>query len=99
MIIRINPDWRIANDPLQWIVQRRRTVKGQDRWENVSYHGTLDNAVLWLARTRVRMLGGSYGPDALPVLCHALTSLKSEIIDAIALAGLGGTPKRSPNDA
>ena len=99
MIIRINPDWRIASDPLQWIVQKRRTVKGQDRWENVSYHAGLGNAVLRLARTRVRMLEGTYGPDALPALCHALTSLKSEIIDAISLAGLDGVTCESDDQS
>lgn len=95
MIIRINPDWRIASDPLQWIVQKRRTVNGQDRWEGVSYHAGLDNAVLRLAQKRIWLMDGDYGPDALPALCHALDSLQSEIITAISLAGLDGVSGRS----
>ena len=95
MIIRINPEWRISSDPLQWIVQRRRNVKDRDRWDNVSYHGTLDNAVQRLAQQRIWLMGGDYGPDALTTLCQALTSLKSEIIDAISVAGLDATPKRA----
>ncbi len=95
MIIRINQDWRIASDPLQWVVQKRRTVKEQERWDNVSYHTGLDNAVLRLAQRRIWLMDGDYGPDALPALCHALDSLKSEIIAAISLAGLDGTPKRA----
>ncbi len=95
MIIRINPDWRIASDPAQWIVQKRRTVKGHDRWENISYHADLDNAVLRLAQKRIWLMDGDYGPDALPVLCHALDNLKTDIIDAISLAGLDAAPKRA----
>ena len=95
MIIRINPDWRIASDPQQWIVQRRRTVKGQERWHNVSYHGTLNGAVQRLAQKRVWLMGGDYGPDGLLALCQALDSLKTEIIDAISVAGLDGAPKRA----
>jgi hypothetical protein len=58
MIIQINPDWRIANDPLQWVIQKRRTVRGTKRWGNVSYRHSLDGAVVRLAQTRVRVIRG-----------------------------------------
>jgi len=83
VIVRINPDWRIESDPLQWIIQKRRTVKGAERWSNVSYHRTLDSAVVQLAQRRVRMIGGEYPPEALPTLCHALDSLRDEISQAL----------------
>ncbi len=31
MIITINDDWRLASDPLQWILQKRKLVKGEER--------------------------------------------------------------------
>ena len=79
MIVQINPDWRLVSDPLQWKTQRRRFVKGAPKWDNISYHRTLDNAVLCLARRRIRLLGGEYGPEALIPLCQALDSLRTEI--------------------
>ncbi len=85
MIIRINRDWRIASDPLQWAVQKRRTVKGSDKWDTVAFFGSLDGAVLHLARRRVRMLPGSYGPEALPLLCQALDRLEAEIPAALSV--------------
>jgi hypothetical protein len=87
LIIRINADWQCASDSMQWLLQRRRVVKGQDRWDNVSYHTSLDSAVWRLAQKRIWLMDGDYGPDALPVLCQAVDSLKREIIDAISLAG------------
>jgi hypothetical protein len=84
MIIHLNHDWRIASDPLQWIIQKRRTVKGQDKWDSLAFFGDLDRAVVHLARRRVRMLPGSYGPEALPVLCQALDRLKAEISTALS---------------
>lgn len=64
------------------------TVCGCGRCHVYPHHGTLDNAVWRMAQTRIWMMEGSYGPDALPALCHALDSLKAEIITAISLAGL-----------
>ena len=29
MIITINPDWRLASDPLQWTLQKHKLVKGE----------------------------------------------------------------------
>ena len=79
MIICINPDWRIESDPLQWIVQKRRFVRGAERWTNVSYHTALDTAVIRLAQTQIHLIRGEYPPEALPMLCQALDNLKSDI--------------------
>lgn len=83
MIIHLNPDWRIASDPRQWIVQKRRTAKGREKWDSKSFHVTLDSAVLWAAQRRIRLLGGTYGPDVLLPLCHAVDRLKAEILAAL----------------
>lgn len=84
MIVHANPHWRITSDPEQWIVQKRRMVKGQPRWDNLSYHTTLDSAVVWLAHKRIRLMGGTYGPDTLPVLCQALDRLHADTVDLLA---------------
>ena len=86
MNIHVNPDWRLQSDPNQWIVQKLRIVKGCPKWDSLSYHHTLDSAVVWLARKRVRLMAGTYGPDALPVLCHALDRLSVEIKRALRSA-------------
>ena len=96
MIVHINQDWQIASDPLQWIVQRRRTVKGRDKWDSISFHHTLDSAVIWLARRHIRMLPGSYGPQALPALCQVLDSLTAEIRSALSHVR-GVTDNRPPS--
>src|SRR5215831_8336303 len=36
-VIVSSGDWSIATDGLQWIVQRRRVVKGKTHWKPVSY--------------------------------------------------------------
>jgi hypothetical protein len=83
MIIHLNPEWRIKSDPQQWIVQQGRTANCKQKWDSLSFHHSLDGAVLWVAQRRVRLLEGVYGPDALPHLCQTLDSLKSEILSAI----------------
>ncbi len=92
MIIRINRDWLIASDPLQWIVQRRRSVNGKDRWESLAFYRDLERAVLWLAERQIRLLGGEYGPEVLIPLHQALDSLKSEIRTALEDGPLEGVP-------
>ena len=54
IVIQINSDWRIVSDPLQWIVQRRRTVKGKVKWDSRTFHSDLGNAVMRLASAQVR---------------------------------------------
>ena len=87
MNIDINRNWRVHSDPNQWIVQKRRIVKGCPKWESLSYHHTLDSAVVWLAQKRVRLMRGKYGPDALPILCQALDRLSVEIRAALRSTG------------
>ena len=91
MIININQDYRIASDPHQWIVQRRRSVKDREKWDSLGYFGHLDNAVVWLARHRILPMGGVYGPEALEPLCRALDSLRIET--KRALEGLPTRPE------
>jgi len=88
--IVINRDWRIITDPEQFVVQQRRTVKGRDKWDCRAFHRTLDGAVLQLARQQVYDFEGGIPPMELEALCHALDSLKGEILAALGAAGLIG---------
>ena len=80
MIITINEDWRVASDPLQWILQRR-TPSG--RWTNVGYFGDLERAVLQAARRQVRLLRGLPSEALLP-LQQALAAVHADIRAALA---------------
>jgi hypothetical protein len=98
MIIRINNDWRIDSDSLQFILQHRREAKkanAEVRWHNVGYFATLDSAICELARRRIRLLPGVYGPDALPKLCRAFDEIKADIACVLNKLGPGErlTPK------
>ncbi len=85
MIITINPDWRLASDPLQWILQRRKPRRGEpDEWRALEFHKSLDGAVLALVRRRIRCMGGTYGPEVLKPLSDALRSVRDDIRAALA---------------
>ncbi len=85
MIITINPDWRLASDPLQWVMQKRYQSKGEDQWRPVAFFGRLDGALQELHRRRIRCLSGTYpGSDALRSLSDALITVHEEITAALA---------------
>ena len=54
LIIRINEQYRVATDPYQWIIQRKRTRKGNEVWESQTYHPSVDAAVHSLGERMVR---------------------------------------------
>ncbi len=81
MIIQLSEDWRVASDPLQWILQRR-TPSG--RWTNVGYFGDLERAVLQAARRQVRLLRGTFPSEALLPLQQALAAVHADIRAALA---------------
>ena len=84
MIVHLNRDWRIRSDDVQWIVDRRMVRKkgkniGEADWEVQAYCMSLDSAVAWCAKQRVALIGGTYGPEALPELCAALDAIKADV--------------------
>ncbi len=87
MIIRVNSDWRIASDPLQWRVQKRRAVNGQDKWESLTFHKSLDKACLSLAQRQLRDLDTDYRCEELIGFCRAVDKLESEIKTALEDVG------------
>ena len=54
MIIPINARYRIVSDEYQWIIQRKRTRKGNEVWESQTYHPSVDAAVRSLGERMVR---------------------------------------------
>jgi hypothetical protein len=81
MIIQINPDWRIAADPLQWIVQQRQVSKntGAESWHAKGFHKYIADALQQLVQRQVREVPGTYGPEALETLLSALTAIREDI--------------------
>ena len=85
MIITINDDWRLASDPLQWILQKRYQAKGEEHWQAKAFFGRLDAALHELVRRRIRCLPGAYpGSEALKPLSDALITIHEEITAALA---------------
>ena len=75
MIIQINADWRVRSDPLQWILDRRRTLRKRDTgeeyedWHVEGFYATLDGAVVGCIEHRLRFMEGGIPPRSLE---HAL---------------------------
>jgi len=55
MIIPIDNDHRINSDRNQWILQERRTVKGNDVWLNVAYYTSLDSIINHVYDVKLRL--------------------------------------------
>ncbi len=83
MIITINPDWRLASDPLQWILQKRYRSKGEERWRALAFCGGLDRAICELSRRRILILPGTYRPEVLKPLSDALRNIRDDIQAAL----------------
>ena len=84
MILIINEDWRLASDPLQWSLQKRKPVKGKTLWRPVAYFRTLDATIIALVRRHTCSIGGTYGPEALQPLMSSLDQLRDDIHTALA---------------
>ena len=55
MIIPVNEQFRIASDPLQWIVQKARTRNGNREWEAKLFYPTFESALKGLGELMVRL--------------------------------------------
>ncbi len=82
MIITINENWRIASDPLQWIIQKRYGKDGNS-WRNVAYVTNLASALVTLGERQIFAMEGVYPSEALKPLCHALTTFRGDISRAL----------------
>ena len=90
LIIRINEQYRVTTDPYQWIIQRKRTRKGNEVWESQTYHPSVDAAVRSLGERMVRECKTDTLVDALKVeeiiattLSQALTPSTEDVSETI----------------
>jgi len=79
LIIRINEQYRVATDPYQWIIQRKRTRKGNEVWESQTYHPSADAAVRSLGERMVRECKTETLVDALKAVETIATTLSQAL--------------------
>ena len=80
LIIRINEQYRVATDPYQWIIQRKRTRKGNEDWESQTYHPSVDAAVRSLGERMVRECKTDTLVDALKAVETIATTLSQALM-------------------
>ena len=80
MIIRINEQCRVTTDPYQWIIQRKRTRKGNEVWESQTYHPSVDAAVRSLGERMVRECKTDTLVDALKAVETIATTLSQALM-------------------
>ena len=54
MIVQATPDWRITSDSHCFICQKRRTRKGEDEWQNETFHATFEDASEYMLELQLR---------------------------------------------
>ena len=79
MIIQIDEQYRVTTDPYQWIIQKRRTRKGEEDWKPLTYHHSLDSAIQGLREHLVRDSDAQTVADALRDISHIDTTLSQAL--------------------
>ena len=79
MIIQIDEQYRVTTDPYQWIIQKRRTRKGKEDWESLTFHSSLDAAIQSLREDRVRASDAQTVADALRDISNIDTTLSQAL--------------------
>jgi len=80
MELEIDNKYRITSDKYQWMIQEKRTRKGEIDWKSVSYYPSIEQAIQGLGELMVRLSDAKTLTDALrdvqnvaTQLSHALT--------------------------
>ena len=79
MIVPINEQYRIATDPYQWIVQKKRSRKGKEDWEPQTYHTSFQSALESLGEFMVRQSDAASLTDALVEVENVTTTLSQAL--------------------
>ena len=79
MIIPIDEQYRIATDPYQWMVQKKRTRRNKEDWQSQTYHSTFESAVRELGERMVRTSDAQTLVDALADLENVITTLSQAL--------------------
>ena len=83
MLIPINDQFRIKSDPLQWMIQRRRTRNGKPSWESKLFFPTLQGAINELGELMVRRSKANTLVDALAEVEKVATTLSQALTPQI----------------
>lgn len=79
MIIPIDDDYRLKSDRNQWMIQRKKLVSEEIRWESFKFFHDPSNAVTALVQMRIRESDADTLTDALAevdrVTAHVLHAL------------------------
>ena len=79
MIIQIDEQYRVTTDPYQWIIQKRRFRKGEEDWECLTYHPSLDSVIQGLREHLVRDSDAQTVAEALLDISHIDTTLSQAL--------------------
>ena len=79
MILIINEQYRVITDPYQWIIQKRRTRKGEEDWVSLTYHSSPDAAIKSLREHLVGASDAQAVADALRDISRIDTTLSQAL--------------------
>ena len=79
MIIPINQQYRIATDPYQWTIQKKRTRCGEEEWRAETYHPTFESALQSLGELLFRQSDAETLTDALEAMKTVTTQLSQAL--------------------
>ena len=96
MIIPINQQYRIATDPYQWIIQKKRTRCGEEEWRAETYHPTFESALQSLGELLVRQSNAETLADALVEVRNVATQLSQAL--TIRIEGLEEAQSQDQDD-
>ena len=86
MIIPINDKYRLKSDEYQWIIERKRTRKGEEDWQARLFYPTVKAAVQGLGELMVRQSKANTLVDALEAVENVATTLSQAL--TIRIEGL-----------
>ena len=79
MIIPINDKYRLKSDEYQWIIERKRTRKGEEDWQARLFYPTVKAAVQGLGELMVRQSKANTLVDALEAVENVATTLSQAL--------------------
>jgi hypothetical protein len=79
LIIRIDEQYRVTTDPYQWIIQKRRFRRGEEDWQCLTYHPSLDSAIQSLRQRLARASDAQTVADALRDITNIDTTLSQAL--------------------
>ena len=83
MIIPINDKYRLKCDEYQWIIERKRTRKGEEDWQARLFYPTVKAAVQGIGELMVRQSKANTLVDALEAVENVATTLSQALTPKI----------------